>query len=107
MDLNESSNNLTLIGKITGIVTNKERSVQFYFQTENPPQKYLAIYFPNTDNSKTKYMKSLNTGATCQITGNIVITEKNTNPREFIYKNYIKNNGKQILILIVSIADIH
>jgi len=106
MDLNESSNNLTLIGKITGIVTNKERSVQFYFQTENPPQKYLAIYFPNTDNSKTKYMKSLNTGATCQITGNIVIPEKNTNPGEFNYQHYLKTQGIQFQLVIDSLADI-
>ncbi|WP_371817528.1 DNA internalization-related competence protein ComEC/Rec2 [Virgibacillus sp. MSJ-26] len=107
VDLIESSNNLTLIGKITGIVANKERSVQFYFQTENPSQKYLAIYFPNSNNnSNTKPIKSLNTGATCQITGNIVIPEKNTNPGEFNYQHYLKTQGMQFQLVIDSLTDI-
>lgn len=102
-----SSEPRTLTGVITDSVSKKEKSVQFLFQTENPHQKFLAIYFPHSKKQNFSYLNKLNTGARCQITGSIVIPEKSSNPGQFNYNHHLKTRGIYYQIVVDSLDDIN
>src|SRR5699024_10101896 len=62
----------TITGVITDSVSKKEKSIQFLFQTENPHQKFLTIYFPHSKKNYSIYFIILYTCAICKNTSNYV-----------------------------------
>ncbi|WP_368652139.1 DNA internalization-related competence protein ComEC/Rec2 [Ornithinibacillus sp. 4-3] len=85
---------VTLHGKITSSVHITATSLTFTLQEENTKEKYSIVHFPNEDAVyEEEVLLTLKTGATCKIEGEINHPTPPTNPGEFDFQTYYRNQG--------------
>ncbi|MGM8364640.1 DNA internalization-related competence protein ComEC/Rec2 [Virgibacillus sp. W0181] len=87
----DASTEQVLTGKIKSSITTSAKRIAFTFKSEQN-QKLLAVIFLEQEES-SKGINDLKHGATCTIRGELVSPEPATNPGQFDYQTYLKQQG--------------
>jgi len=99
----EPPNEVTLHGKVKNFPVQTDKKVEFTLKSE----KYgdiLLLYFVE---DHVKYdSKQIQAGASCSITGDIVVPESATNPHEFDYENYLWHEEIRYQMIVPSLDEV-
>lgn len=104
-----STQQQTFKGKIVRPLSISEKKVDFLLQDERSNNKYLIIFFPEENNSKSlkENYSRLASGASCEITGKIDMPGESRNPGQFDFRDYLLAQGITHQMIVKSLEDIH
>nr|WP_081472409.1 DNA internalization-related competence protein ComEC/Rec2 [Ornithinibacillus scapharcae] len=101
----ESSQSITIQGKVVSSIHSTETLLHFDFQTEEPYGLIRVHYFqPNPHEMRNN---TIQYGAICELNGELRVPEGSSNPGQFNYNKYLASHGISYEMIISSMDDIN
>lgn len=97
-----------ITGKVVSSIEQTEKKLQFTLRDEKTREKYLLIYFKKDEQLlKENELKKVKFGATCQISGEVMIPMHARNPGQFNFYKYLREQGINTQVRLSSFKHIN
>lgn len=93
-------------GDIISTVTQTAQKIEFTLQEVKTNEKMIIVYFWNEMEDEHDKIGFLLHGATCHLTGEVMIPNGERNPYQFDYQDYLLKKGIKYQLILTDINDI-